>query len=167
VLRIGTAVIIVGGVLLLNPYPLWWWVAGGASLVSVLAPRSMGSWIGIACMAVGMVLTEPSAARTALAILLIHAAHVLAAWAWAVPWRSASGRRAAARRAPSASDPGDRAVGRGAHAARRATAARTGIRVAGAARGRCPHRSERRRPAGVMGTGARVEEAVRLAAGRR
>ncbi|MCE4024490.1 hypothetical protein LXM50_00730 [Microbacterium sp. Au-Mic1] len=88
VLRIGAAVIIVGGVLLLNPYPLWWWVAGGASLVSVLAPRSMGSWIGIACMAVGMVLTEPSAARTALAILLIHAAHVLAAWAWAVPWRS-------------------------------------------------------------------------------
>ena len=88
ILRIGAAAIIVGGVLLLNPYPLWWWIAGTASLLSVVVPRSMGSWIGIACMAVGMVLTEPSAGRTVLAVLLIHTAHVLAAWSWAVPWRS-------------------------------------------------------------------------------
>ncbi len=88
VLRIGAAVVILGGVLLLNPYPMWWWVAGAASLLSVFLPRSMGSWLGIACMALGVVLTEPSAGRTALAVLLIHAAHVVASWAWAVPWRS-------------------------------------------------------------------------------
>ncbi|MGN8027690.1 hypothetical protein [Microbacterium sp. 22242] len=87
-LRIGAAVVVVGGVLLLNPYPLWWWVAGAAALLSVIAPRSMAAWVGIACIALGLVLTAQSAGRTALAVLLIHAAHVLASWAWAVPWRS-------------------------------------------------------------------------------
>lgn len=88
VLRVGAAVVIMGGVLLLNPYPLWWWVAGAASLLSLIVPRSMAAWLGIACMALGVVLTEQSAGRTALAVLLIHAAHTLASWAWAVPWRS-------------------------------------------------------------------------------
>ncbi|MFJ4166755.1 hypothetical protein ACIPY5_14475 [Microbacterium sp. NPDC089698] len=88
VLRFGAAVVIMGGVLLLNPFPLWWWVAGAASVLSVAFPRSMGSWLGIACMALGMILTEPSPGRAALAVLLIHVAHVIASWAWAVPWRS-------------------------------------------------------------------------------
>ncbi|OZB85631.1 hypothetical protein [Microbacterium sp. 13-71-7] len=88
VLRIGTAVVILGGALLLNPYPLWWWVAGAAALLSVIVPRSMASWLGIACIALGLVLTEQSAWRTALVVLLVHAAHVLASWSWAVPWRS-------------------------------------------------------------------------------
>lgn len=87
-LRVGAAAVIVGGVLLLNPYPLWWTVAGVAALLSVLVPRSMGSWLGIACMPLGVILTEPSAGRTALAVLLVHVAHVVAAWAGAVPWRS-------------------------------------------------------------------------------
>jgi hypothetical protein len=79
---------VVGGVLLLNPYPVWWTIATAAALLSVLVPRSMASWIGVACMPIGVILTAPSAERTALAVLLIHVAHVLAAWAWAVPWRS-------------------------------------------------------------------------------
>ena len=88
VLRVASAAVIVGGVLLLNPYPMWWWVASVAALVSVVVPRSMAAWIGVACVPLGPILTEPSAGRTALAILLVHLAHLLAAWAWAVPWRS-------------------------------------------------------------------------------
>lgn len=88
VLRAGAAGVIVGGVLLLNPYPMWGMIAAAAALLSIPAPRSMASWIGIACMPMGVILTAPSAGRTALAVLLIHVAHVLASWAWAVPWRS-------------------------------------------------------------------------------
>lgn len=88
VLRLGAAVVISGGALLLNPYPMWWAIAAAAATLSVLVPRSMASWIGIACLPMGLILTAPSAGRTALAVLLIHLAHVVAAWAWAVPWRS-------------------------------------------------------------------------------
>lgn len=88
VLRIASALVIAGGAPLLNPYPLWWWVAGVAALVAAIVPWSMAAWIGIACLALGVILTAPSAGRTALAVLLIPVAHVLAAWAWAVPWRS-------------------------------------------------------------------------------
>lgn len=86
--RLGAVLVIVGSVLLLNPYPLWWWVASAAALLSALVPRSMASWIGIACVPMGLILTTPTAGRAAMAVLLVHVAHVLAAWAWAVPWRS-------------------------------------------------------------------------------
>ena len=88
VLRMTSAVAIAGGTLLLNPYPLWCWIAALSALVSVFFRRSMAAWIGIACLPLGLMLTPPAAGRTALAILLIHLAHVLAAWAWAAPWRS-------------------------------------------------------------------------------
>jgi hypothetical protein len=87
-LRAGSVAVIVGGTLLLNPYPLWVWAAAVAALVSTVFPRSMAAWIGIAALPLGLLLTAPSAGRTALAILLVHLAHLLAAWAWAVPWRS-------------------------------------------------------------------------------
>ncbi|MBS1675096.1 MAG: hypothetical protein JSS74_14165 [Actinobacteria bacterium] len=88
VLRVAAAAVILGGTLLLNPFPMWWWIAAAAATASAIVPRSMASWIGIACMPVGLALTAPSPMRTASAVLLIHLAHVLAAWAWAVPWRS-------------------------------------------------------------------------------
>ncbi|MBS1906536.1 MAG: hypothetical protein JST33_08210 [Actinobacteria bacterium] len=88
VLRLCAAAMIFGGVLLLNPYPMWWWIAGAATLISVVVPRSMAAWAGIACMAVGLILTPPSPGRAALAIGLIHLAHLLAGWTWVVPWRS-------------------------------------------------------------------------------
>ena len=88
VLRIGAAAVVLGGVLLLNPYPMWRAIAAAAVVAAVLLPRSLASWVGIACLALGVVLVEPSPGRTALAVLLIHLAHVLSAWAWAVPWRS-------------------------------------------------------------------------------
>ena len=88
VLRVAAAAVVLGGVLLLNPYPMWRAIAAAAVLVAVLIPRSLASWAGIACLALGVVLVEPSPVRTALAVLLVHLAHVLSAWAWAVPWRS-------------------------------------------------------------------------------
>lgn len=88
VLRLGAAAVVLGGVLLLNPYPMWRAIATVAVVVAVLLPRSLASWAGIACLALGVILVEPSPGRTAIAVLLIHLAHVLSAWAWAVPWRS-------------------------------------------------------------------------------
>ncbi|WP_336628550.1 MULTISPECIES: hypothetical protein [unclassified Microbacterium] len=88
VLRLGAAAVVLGGVLLLNPYPMWRAIATIAVAVAVLLPRSLASWAGIACLALGVILVEPSPGRTAIAVLLIHLAHVLSAWAWAVPWRS-------------------------------------------------------------------------------
>ncbi|MDQ4213008.1 hypothetical protein [Microbacterium capsulatum] len=87
-LRLVSAAVIIGAALALNPSPVWRSLAVAAALVSVIVPRSLIAWAGIACLPLGIVLTPASAGRTVLAILVIHVAHVLAAWAWAAPWRS-------------------------------------------------------------------------------
>jgi hypothetical protein len=84
-LRLGVVALVWAGVVMLNPFPLWQGVAVIAALVAVVFPRSLAAWAGIACLPFGVILTEPSPVRTAIAVLLVHAIHVLASFALVVP----------------------------------------------------------------------------------
>lgn len=80
-------VVAVGAVTLV-PFPLWQAIAVVAVVVAVVIPRTLAAWAAAACLPFGVILTEPSPGRTALALLLVHAIHVLAALSLVVPLRS-------------------------------------------------------------------------------
>lgn len=86
--------LIVLGVTTLMPYPLWRGVAVVAAVVAVVVPRTMAAWLAAACLPFGILVTEPSPARTALALLLVHAIHVLGALSLAIPLTSRIALRA-------------------------------------------------------------------------
>ncbi|WP_431806300.1 hypothetical protein [Microbacterium paraoxydans] len=73
------------GVLTLHPTPFWRGVAVVAALVGSVLPRSLGAWAGAACLPFGLLLSEPAPERTALAVLLVHAIHVLGSLSLTVP----------------------------------------------------------------------------------
>jgi hypothetical protein len=86
--RLLVVVFVAVGVLVLMPFPLWQGIAVVAALVAVFLPVSMAAWGAAACLPFGVVLTEPSIARTALAVLLVHAIHVCAGLSLVIPARS-------------------------------------------------------------------------------
>ncbi|WP_152926230.1 hypothetical protein [Microbacterium sp. GCS4] len=76
------------GALVLMPFPLWQGIAIVLAVASVLLPVSMAAWGAAACLPFGVLLGEPSIARTALAVLLVHAIHVCAGLSLVIPVRS-------------------------------------------------------------------------------
>lgn len=76
------------GVVMLIPFPLWQGIAVVTAVVAVVVPRTLSAWAAAACLAFGVIVTEPSPGRTALALLLVHAIHVLAALSLVVPTMS-------------------------------------------------------------------------------
>lgn len=92
--RLLVVAFVVVGVLVLMPFPLWQGIAIVASLAAVVLPVSMAAWGAAACLPFGVVLTEPSIAHTALAVLLVHAIHVSAGLSLVVPVRSRLSLRA-------------------------------------------------------------------------
>lgn len=85
VIRLALVAIVWFGVVALNPFPLWQGIALVAALTAVFVPRSLAAWVAAACLAFGVLLTDPAPERTALAVLLVHAVHVLAALALEIP----------------------------------------------------------------------------------
>lgn len=94
VVRVVLVAIVTAGAFMLIPVPMWRWIAIVAAVASVFVPRTMVAWVAAGCLPVGMLLTEPSPTRTALAVLLVHAIHVLAGIGLAVPLRSQLALRA-------------------------------------------------------------------------
>lgn len=76
------------GAIALVPFALWQGVAVLAALVALVVPRSMAAWLAAACLAFGVLLATPSPERTALAVLLVHAVHVLGSLSLVIPLRS-------------------------------------------------------------------------------
>ena len=74
-----------GGALVLVPFPLWQGVAVIASVLAVVLPRSLAAWLAAACLVFGVLLTDPDPGRSALAVLLVHAIHVLASLSLVIP----------------------------------------------------------------------------------
>ncbi|UGS27151.1 hypothetical protein K8F61_02760 [Microbacterium resistens] len=83
--RLLVLLVTTAGVLALTPFIVWQVVAVAAASVSVVLPRSFAAWAGAACLPIGVLLTAPSPGRTALAVLLVHAIHVLAALSLTIP----------------------------------------------------------------------------------
>ncbi|MFJ4225785.1 hypothetical protein [Microbacterium sp. NPDC089695] len=86
--RLLVVAFVVVGASVLMPYPVWQGIAVVAALASVVLPVSMTAWGAAACLPFGVVLTEPSIARTAFAVLLVHAIHVCAGPSLVIPVRS-------------------------------------------------------------------------------
>lgn len=83
--RLLILAIVWGGAVVLVPFPLWQGVAVVAALVAVALPRSLAAWFGAACLVLGVLLTESDPGRTALAVLLVPAIHVLASVSLEIP----------------------------------------------------------------------------------
>ena len=67
---------------------LGWQIAIVAfAVLGMLFPHTMGGWLSIACIAIGMLLAEPDIGRTMIAVLLVHILHVLSSLLPIVPWR--------------------------------------------------------------------------------
>lgn len=84
-LRVLLVAVTAPGAMLLVPVPLWRGVAITAAVVGAVVPRSLAAWIGGACVGLGMLFADPQPAQTAIAVLVVHAIHVLASLAWTVP----------------------------------------------------------------------------------
>ncbi|MCT1478075.1 hypothetical protein [Microbacterium sp. p3-SID336] len=85
VLRLAVVAVTLVGALTLQPYPLWQGVAVAAAVVAAVLPQSLAAWVGAACLPFGVILSEPAPGRTALAVLLVHAIHVLGSLSLTVP----------------------------------------------------------------------------------
>ncbi|WP_175988602.1 hypothetical protein [Microbacterium tenebrionis] len=57
------------------------------AVLGMLFPQTLGGWLSIGCLAVGMLLGEPDVAVTMLMVLFVHLMHVLSALLPVVPWR--------------------------------------------------------------------------------
>jgi len=88
VLRLLIVALVAVGVLLLMPYALWQGIAIAVAVAAVFVPASLAAWAAAACLPFGLLVTEPSATRTALAVLLVHAIHVVASLTLVIPARS-------------------------------------------------------------------------------
>jgi hypothetical protein len=92
--RLVVIALVAVGVSVLVPFPLWRAVALAAALVAVVVPRTLAAWAAAACIPIGMLLTEPLPGRTALAMLLVHAIHLLASLSLTIPVSSRLSMRA-------------------------------------------------------------------------
>lgn len=85
VLRILLVAAVSYGAIALIPFPLWQGVAVVAALISSVLPRSMTAWMAAACLVFGVILVPPSPDRTALAVLLVPAVHLLGSLTLTIP----------------------------------------------------------------------------------
>lgn len=88
VLRILLVGVVACGAIALIPFPLWQGVAVIAALVSTVIPRSMTAWLAAACLVFGILLAPASPDRTALAVLLVPAVHLLGSLTLTIPSNS-------------------------------------------------------------------------------
>jgi len=84
-LRVLLVAVTVAGAMSLVPVPLWRGVAIAAAMIGAVVPRSLAGWIGGAVVGLGMLFADPEPARTAIAVLVVQAIHVLASLTWTVP----------------------------------------------------------------------------------
>ncbi|MFE6733270.1 hypothetical protein [Microbacterium sp. NPDC057650] len=78
VVRLALVAMAVAAAFTVIPLPMWQWIAIVAALASVIVPRTMLGWVAAVGVPVGLFVSEPSPAHTALAVLFVHAIHVLA-----------------------------------------------------------------------------------------
>ncbi|MDR2998868.1 MAG: hypothetical protein LBU78_12215 [Microbacterium sp.] len=94
VVRLALVAVAVAAAFTVIPLPMWRGIAIVAAVASVFVPRTMVGWVAAVSIAIGLFVSEPSPARTALAVLLVHAVHVLAGIGLTISLRSQVALRA-------------------------------------------------------------------------
>lgn len=76
-LRMAMVLIVAAAAALLIPLIGWYLMAVALALCAAIIPRTLAAWGSIACIVIGMALSEPDLARTMLAVLTVPLIHVL------------------------------------------------------------------------------------------
>lgn len=83
--RIALIAVVSVGAFALNPLVGWQWVAVILAVVAAVFPQTFAAWGGIACIVIGMLVSEPDLGRAMLAVLVVHAIHVLTSLTLVIP----------------------------------------------------------------------------------
>jgi hypothetical protein len=87
ILRLGLVAFVAVAAALLIPVLGWQIAAIAVTVLGVVLPQTFGGWMAIACLAVGMVMSEPSIWRALVAVLVVHVIHVISSLMLVIPWR--------------------------------------------------------------------------------
>ncbi|MGN7949632.1 hypothetical protein ACTJKH_12870 [Microbacterium sp. 22215] len=83
--RIVLIAVVSVGAFVLNPLVGWQWVAVILAVVAAVFPQTFAAWGGVACIVIGMLVSEPDLGRAMLAVLVVHAIHVLTSLTLVIP----------------------------------------------------------------------------------
>ena len=85
VMRVALIAVVAVGAFALNPLVGWQWVAVILAVTAAVLPQTFAAWGGAACIVIGMLVSEPDIGRAMLAVLLVHAIHVLTSLTLVIP----------------------------------------------------------------------------------
>ncbi|WP_431072027.1 hypothetical protein [Microbacterium phyllosphaerae] len=85
VVRVVLIAVVAVGAFVLNPFVGWQWVAVILAVTAAVVPQTLAAWGGAACIMIGMLLSEPDLGRAMLAVLVVHAIHVLTSLTLVIP----------------------------------------------------------------------------------
>lgn len=85
VLRVALVAVAATGAFVLCPLVGWQWAAVVLALLGAALPPTFGGWGAIACIVIGMLVSEPDLGRAMLAVLIVHLIHVLTSLTLVVP----------------------------------------------------------------------------------
>lgn len=88
VFHIALIGLVAAAALLLIPVTGWQIAAVVAATLGVILPQTFAAWLAIVCIAVGILINEPSVWRAMVAVLVVHICHVLASLLLAIPIRA-------------------------------------------------------------------------------
>ncbi|WP_312172683.1 hypothetical protein, partial [Microbacterium sp.] len=72
VLRLALVAVAATGAFVLCPLVGWQWAAVVLALLGAALPPTFGGWGAIACIVIGMLVSEPDLGRAMLAVLIEH-----------------------------------------------------------------------------------------------
>lgn len=87
VLQLALPAVAVAGALALVPVNGWQVIIVGTALLGMLFPQTLGGWLSIVCLAVGMLMAQPGIWQAMLAVLVVHIMYALCTLLPLVPWR--------------------------------------------------------------------------------
>lgn len=85
VVRVVLIAVVAVGAFVLNPLVGWQWVAVILAVTAAVFPQTFAAWGGAACIVLGMLLSEPDLGRAMLAVLVVHAIHVVTSLTLVIP----------------------------------------------------------------------------------
>ncbi|KQQ64573.1 hypothetical protein ASF63_16465 [Microbacterium sp. Leaf320] len=85
VVRVVLIAVVAVGAFVLNPLVGWQWAAVILAVTAAVFPQTFAAWGGAACIVIGMLLSEPELGRAMLAVLVVHAVHVLTSLTLVIP----------------------------------------------------------------------------------